>query len=116
MSSQPTNLLLLWTTADREVALNMIFMYGHNSRKHGWWEQVHLLIWGPAQKLILADEALKAELREMQDAGVEALACKACSDRYGVSDDLTALGVNVLYTGELLTNTVKSDEWAVLTF
>jgi hypothetical protein len=116
MNKEPSNLVLVWTTADREVAMNMILMYGRNARRFGWWDQVNLLIWGPSDNVLLADEALKTEIKAMIDEGVEVIACKACADRYGISDALSELGVKVFYTGEALTNAVKSPDWAVLTF
>lgn len=33
-------LVVLWTTADREVFLKMIYMYALNSRKSDWWKEV----------------------------------------------------------------------------
>jgi hypothetical protein len=114
MSEQPSKLLILWTSADREVASHMVFMYGYNGRRWGWWEESTLLVWGPSQPLLLADEELQERLTEMIDAGVHVMACKGCSDRYGISDDLAAIGVDVQYTGELLTNVLKSPEWRLL--
>jgi len=116
MTAEPSNLLLVWTSADREVAMNMILMYGRNAKRFGWWEQVNLLVWGPSGKLLLADDGLKAEIKAMMDESVEVIACKACADRYGISEALSEIGVKVFYTGEALTNAVKSPEWAVLTF
>lgn len=29
-------LVIIWSSADREVALNMVFMYTANSKKFGW--------------------------------------------------------------------------------
>lgn len=57
---------------------------------------------------------LQAELGELKQAGVELQACKACSDRYGVSDKLASLGVEVIYMGVPLTEYLKSG-WASLT-
>jgi len=108
-------LALIWSSRDRDVALNMVFMYGKNSRLKGWWDQVRLVVWGPSAKLLSVDEELQAELKAMKEAGVALQACKACSDRYGVSDKLEALGIDVLYMGVPLTEYLKGD-WAVLTF
>ena len=116
MSEQPSNLVLVWTSADREVAINMILMYGRNARHLGWRDKVNVIVWGPSGKLLLADEELQAEIKAMIEEGIEVIACKACADRYGISDSLSALGVKVFYTGEALTNATKSPEWAVLTF
>ena len=34
--SEPNKLLVIWSSADREVALHNVFMYTHNAAKHGW--------------------------------------------------------------------------------
>ena len=109
-STNDTNqLVVLWTSQDREVAMNMVFMYTKNSKLKGWWENVRLVIWGPSARLITVDPELQAELEELKAAGVELLACKACADRYGVSDKLTGMGIDVIYMGQPLTQYLKGD-------
>jgi hypothetical protein len=90
-------------------------MYTANAKKHGWWEEVTLLVWGPSQKLLTESEVLQEKLAETLDAGVRVLACKACADSYPVTEQLEDLGVEVFYTGEFLTDWIKSDG-AVVTF
>ena len=104
----PDSLVVLWTSQDPEVARNMVFMYTKNSKLKGWWKEVKLIVWGPSAKLLATDAALQAELEELKEAGVELLACKACSDRYGVSDKLAGMGVDVIYMGVPLTQYLKS--------
>lgn len=108
-------LLVIWTSADKEVAQNMVFMYVYNAKKNKWWGQIRFLIWGPSAKLLAGDEDLQAELAKMKEAGVELFACKACADRYGVGEKLTSLGVTVKYTGTDLTDWLKAG-WTSLTF
>ena len=113
--STPAGLLVIWSSGDRDVAMNMVFMYTHNAKKNGWWETVRLLIWGASAKLLTEDSELKQEIQKMKDAGVELLACKACADRYGVSGALQGLGITVKYMGVGLTEMLKSG-WTTLTF
>jgi hypothetical protein len=113
--SKPNKLLVVWSSADREAALHNVFMYTHNAKKQGWWEEVRLLLWGPSDRLLVEDEELQTRLRAMMDDGVEVLACKACADRLGVGEDLAALGVNVFYTGVALTEMLK-EGWTTLTY
>ncbi len=108
-------LLVVWTSGDRNVALGMVLMYTLNAKKYGWWDEVNLLVWGPSQKLLAEDEELQAELAEMMELGVHVGACKACADSYPVTEELEALGVEVFYSGEFLTDWIKSDG-AVITF
>ena len=110
MTKPADSLLILWTSGDREQALNMAFMYGLNARQQGWWEKVTLLVWGPSGNLLLADEELQWEVRRMQEAGVRLIACKTCAERYGIGSRLEKLGIEVFYTGEFLTDWLKSDK------
>ncbi len=112
---EPSKLLVIWTSADREAANNMVFMYTFNAKKNGWWKDIRLLIWGPSQKLLVQDGELQDYLKKMKDAGIELLACKACADGYGVAADLQKLGVEVKYTGVTLTEMLKTG-WTTITF
>ena len=107
--------LILWTSGDREVALKMVFMYVYNCKKRGWMDHVRLLVWGPSAKLLSVDSELQAKLAELESVGVELLACKGCSDSYGVSEKLEELGITVRYTGEELAEMQKAG-WHMLTF
>ncbi len=113
--SDPTRLVVIWTSAHSEVALHNTFMYTPNSKKMGWWEEVRLIVWGPSARLLVEDTELQEKVREMKADGVELIACRACSDRLGVSEQLEALGIAVLYVGELLTEMLK-EGWVCLTY
>ncbi len=114
-STLPDKLLVVWTSADREVALNMVLMYAHNAQRHHWWEQVTLLIWGPSQQLVLQDAEVREKVAEMRRDGVRLLACRGCANNYGIAEDLGALGIEVFGTGPTLTDWLKSEN-RVITF
>ena len=115
-ASAATRQLIVWTSGDREVALKMVFMYAYNCQKRGWMDQVRLLVWGPSGKILTEDEELQKNLAGLKEVGVELYACKGCADLYGISDELSALGITVEYTGTMLANAQKDDSWHVLTF
>jgi len=58
---------------------------------------------------------LQDELAELFDLGVRIGACKACADSYPVTEELESLGIEVFYSGEFLTNWLKSGK-RVITF
>ncbi|HSG27214.1 MAG TPA: DsrE family protein [Candidatus Krumholzibacterium sp.] len=107
-------LAIIWTSGDREVALKMVFMYTFNSKKFGWWKDITLVVWGPSAKLLSEDAELQEYIAKIKEAGVHLKACKGCSDLYGVSDKLAALGIEVKYMGEI-TDYIKEGRH-VLTF
>ncbi len=109
------SLVVIWASGDREVARKMVFMYTKNARLRDWWGRVRLVVWGPSAQLLSVDRELQEELEDLKAAGVELLACKACADLYGVTDKLRALGVEVIFMGQPLTEMLKSG-WTCLTF
>jgi len=114
-SEEPSKLMVLWTSGDREVALKMVFMYTFSAKKQGWWDEIRFVVWGPSSKLLSEDEELQKGIKDMMEAGVEVQACKACADLYGVSDKLQALGIEVKYMGVPVTDMLKGG-WTSLTF
>ncbi len=114
-ADEPQNLLVVWTSGDKEVALKMVFMYTYNAKKNGWWEGVRLLVWGPSAKLLSEDTQLQDYVKKMKEEGVDVIACKACADSYGVSEKLEAIGIKVFYVGQDFTKALKSD-WKTVTF
>lgn len=114
-ASEPSKLVVLWTSGDRDVALNMVFMYTYSAKKSGWWKDIRLIIWGHSSKLLSEDTELQQEIKKMKEVGIEILACKACADRYGVAKKLEELGAEVKYLGLPLTEMLKSG-WVCLTF
>jgi len=115
-SSKPDELVVLWTSGDREAALKMAFMYTLNSKRFNWgWKNVTLVVWGPSSKLLAADTELQEYISRMKEAGVKLLACKKCSDLYGVSEDLRRLDIEVKYMGKPLTDYLRNDNYRVIT-
>ena len=103
------NLYILWTNDNPVTAEKMVFMYGLNSLKRGWWQSVTIIIWGATAQLVAANEAIQAHIKKMQAAGVAFTACKACADQLGVSAQLEQLDIAVEYWGEPLTRVLKSE-------
>lgn len=108
-------LVIVWTSGNREVALKMVFMYTYNAKKYKWWEDITLLVWGPSSKLLSEDKELQEYIKKIIESGVVVEACKGCSDMYGVSEKLEELGINVYYTGKVLTDYIKEGR-NILTF
>lgn len=108
-------LVVLWTSGDIEVAKNMVYMYTLNAKKHGWWENIVFIIWGPSSKLLSENKFLQEQMKEFIEAGIKVEACKACADEYGVSEHLASFGIDVKYMGEPLTKYIK-DDYKVIIF
>jgi len=110
-----TKLLIVWTSGDREVAMKLPLLYGSVILERSYWEKAHLMIWGPSIKLAAGDAEIQERLRTMQSTGVTMSACVVCTDDYGATDVLDALGIVTTHTGEMLTDCLKDETWAVMT-
>ncbi|MBN1830064.1 MAG: DsrE family protein [Deltaproteobacteria bacterium] len=105
-----SKLLVLWTGGDKDVALNMVFMYTINSKLKNWWGEVVLLIWGSSSKLAAVDADIQAQIATALKKGVRVIACKKCAENLGVVEQLEGLGIEVFYVGQFLTEWLKSGE------
>ncbi len=112
---QGSKLAVLWTSGDPGVAYRVCFMYAHNAKKHGWFDEVRLIVWGPSARLLAADKDIEAAVMQMMEDGVEVQACIACANSYGVSQRIRDMGIEVKGMGPPLTQMLQSD-WKVLTF
>ena len=62
-----SKLCVVWTSADKDVAIKMVYMYTFNAKKNGWWDEVCLIVWGPSAKLLAGDEELQGRIAAMKE-------------------------------------------------
>ena len=108
-------LLIVWSTEELEVAKKMVLLYGSVILPRGYWDEAHLMIWGPSARLLASNSEIQSMFKTLQESGVKSSACVVCSDDYGVSEKLQELGVETIHTGEFLTEALQ-DDWKVITF
>lgn len=80
-------------------------MYALNALKHGWMDKVKIIFFGPAQDLLLVDEELQSRIKEYQEiieGGV--VACKFIANRDEKSEQLSEIGIQVEYVGEIISS------------
>jgi len=100
-------LVVLWSSGDPEVAEKACLMYTHASKKNNWFKEVILVVWGPSEKLLAENSMLKEKVAAMKTDGVIVEACIACSNMYGVTNDLRVCEVDVKGMGVPLTRYLK---------
>ncbi len=113
---EPTHdrVYVVWTSPDRDVAIRMALQYPFNSKAHGWWKEVCLVLWGPSIKTLVGDPELQNKIAELRHLGVELLACNTCAEAYGATGRLAEMGFEVKGMGPVLTEALK-DGYRVLT-
>ena len=103
-----SHLYILWTSGDPVTTEKMVFMYGGNSLRNGWWEEVTIIIWGASAQLAGTDAGIQEKIRELISLGVEFTACRRCAEDLGVASQLEGLGVEVKFWGKSMTDLLKS--------
>ena len=97
------------------MAKKLILLYGSVMLPRNYWDEAHIMIWGPSAKLLAENSELQTMVKTVQNTGVKFSCCVVCSDDYGVSDKLVSLDIEMTHTGERLTDSLQSD-WKVITF
>jgi hypothetical protein len=100
-------LVVLWSSGDPEVAEKACLMYTGAAKKYKWFNEVILVVWGPSEKLLAENEQLQDRVASLQDEGIIVQACVACSNMYGVTDNLKVCKVDVKGMGVPLTRYLK---------
>ena len=114
--ARPEELVIVWTSGDRDVALKMVFIYLLNAAGKKWWKKITLIVWGPSAHLLANDVILRSKVVELKSAGVTMLACQTCAEMYDVVLTLSSLGIEVKLMGETLTGFLKDGQCRVITF
>jgi hypothetical protein len=109
-------LMVVWTSGDPDVADKVCLMYTHAAKKYGWFAEVHLVVWGPSQRLLVGDPTLQTKVKAMQEDGIVVEACVACARKLELVEELEALGLEVRGMGVPLTEALKDPDTEVLTF
>ena len=110
-----SKVFVILSSGDREVALEVGLVYPLNAKTKGWMDEVKVIIFGPSEKIAANDAEVQERLTELQEAGVEVMACKWCADRMNITDKFEAAGIPVVYVGSIISDLLK-DGWASLTF
>ncbi len=113
--SNKDKLVLILSSDDPMVAQRVALMYSHAAKRNDWFKEVTLVIWGPSAKMVATNQEIQKRIKQMMKDGIPVKACIACTNGYGVTDQLKELGIEVIPMGIPLTNYLKED-YSVLTF
>ena len=100
-----SKLLVIIATGDREKALAGL-MYARNVLKNKWLDDSKLVFFGPSEKLAILDDEIVRFIKDITTMG-DCFACKAISDKEGLSERLEEAGVKVEYVGTIVSNAIK---------
>jgi hypothetical protein len=108
VSAGPSDtLVVMWSSGDPEVAEKACLMYASAAKKFKWFNEVIVVVWGPSEKLLSENAAVKEKVATMEKDGIIFQACIACANMYGVTNDLKTCQVDVKGMGTPLTKYLK---------
>lgn len=100
-----SKLLVIIATGDKQKAMTGL-MYTRNAIRQNWLEDVKVVFFGPSEQLMIQDKQVAEMVKDIA-AHCAPLACKAISDREGISAGIEDLGVKVEYVGSIISNLIK---------
>jgi hypothetical protein len=100
-----SKLLVIIATGDKAKALTGL-MYAKNAIKREWLDDVKVVYFGPSEQLMYDDADVASAAIEIASMG-ESYACKAISDRDGISEKIDGMGVRVEYVGTIISDYIK---------
>ena len=115
-TASPDSLVILWTTAEKDVLTKMLSVYVTNALTQGWFDHVTFVIWGPSAKLLAEDMEVQAWIRKFKEAGAVLEACLWCTNQYDVTEELEECGVDVRGMGRSLSEYIKDPDKEVIVF
>jgi len=106
------NVVIIIQSADPEVIFFGL-LFADRAIKNQWMDNVKVVLWGPAEKTLagLAPDSDQVKLiKSIQSTPGKhnrIWCCKACSDRYGVTDKMEKLGFEVFHVGNATSYLIK---------
>jgi hypothetical protein len=110
-----SKLLVVWKSNNDIDIHNFVIPYCYNAVVQEWFDEVELLIWGASQEKLMSDPIIQQRVVNLVKNNITVYACKMCSDKVGATSILESIGVNVRYTGDLLSNRLRDKEYEVIT-
>ena len=108
-------LLIVWKTKEDTDIHHFVIPYAYNAKKHNWFDQVDVLLWGASQEKVKEDTIIQQRVMNLIKNDITIYACKMCADNVGSTSVLEELGVQVMYTGVLLSDCLKDPDYKVIT-
>ena len=101
-----SKLVIIVTQAEENAVWTGLFT-AIKCTRNDYMDDIRLVLWGPSEKTIAETPELQEMIEEYLSLGKPVWACRTCSDRYGVTGAMEALGCTVDYMGSIVTGWLK---------
>ncbi len=108
-------LLVVWKSNNEIDIHNFVIPYLYNAKRHEWFSEVELLIWGASQEKVLEDTIIQQRIKNLVKNEVVVYASQMCANNLGSQELLESLGVKVMFSGVFLSDRLKDPDTEVLT-
>ena len=105
MSCMAAKVAMIFVTPLVEV-LHRGLQFASSALRHGWLDEVKVILFGVSEKVILDDERLRGLLLELSKQ-TDVVACKAVADRENLTPIFQEHGVPVEFVGPLIGDYVR---------
>lgn len=100
-----SKLIVIWTTNNKALVVNMLVLYAVNSKMRGKYKEINVIVKGIlAKQLVLDDSQVQREVLRMMNLGIDVNAGMACNDALEVTERLGRLGIETIYINKSLTD------------
>ncbi|AKI98059.1 hypothetical protein [Kosmotoga pacifica] len=100
--------VIILSTGEEEKLITGL-MFAVNAIKYHWFEDVKIFLFGPAEMRVTKSERPRKLLKEIENLGGFATACKFLSDRNNISEYLIHIGLKVDYVGEPISELINNE-------
>ena len=100
-----SKVIVILASKDPEKTLTGM-VYASNALKNKWLEDVRIIFFGPAERLLTHNKTISENAQELASIN-EIIACKYISDREKISEKISKLGIKIEYVGRIISNYIK---------
>ena len=108
-------LCIVWKSNHEIDIHNFVIPYAYNAKVQEWFDEVDVIIWGASQQIVKETPLIQERVKNLIKNGIGVRACMMCARNVEAFDALHAIGVDVRYTGDLLSDYLKDPDTEVLT-
>ena len=95
------------SSGDRRV-IKTALQYARRTLTESFMEDTKLFLFGPSEDIVAHDTELQSFISAfVEETGKKVMACKWCSDDYGVSEKLEEMRINVDFIGQYVSLAIR---------
>jgi intracellular sulfur oxidation DsrE/DsrF family protein len=106
----------IWSSSNAKQMDNCIAPYSKYLTQKNKWNDVTLVIWGPAVHVLEKNENLQSDVEKLMSKGVEVKASQTAAVKYNALEDFNEIGVEVGKVEKELTADLKGDASRLIDF